>query len=191
MRRMRATRKSRPSRRHSLFLDSSTRHGGCSAAFSLDPLRYREARCSAPDIRVSFPTTEKQWERGADRSAISEVHFFVHEKNLAAVSEVFKRMFEAGTPNSDGELPRIELAESSEVIEALLANSNAYPVRIPRLELEFPQTWELVKCAEKYQVSRLGMVCTVGSENRELTPTPGRPSARCRQRCIRVREENH
>ncbi|ORY75385.1 hypothetical protein BCR35DRAFT_353678, partial [Leucosporidium creatinivorum] len=80
------------------------------------------------------------------------VPFAVHRKGLGGGSEVFKSMFETCGAPSAGQRPQIDLTESSAVLEKLLPY--VYPGIVPPLVLDFPDSWNLLVVADKYEIDR-------------------------------------
>lgn len=72
----------------------------------------------------------------------------MHKKRLGASSIVFEDMFEIGSGGGVAEVP---VAESSEVLEAVLPY--CYPVRNPAFDLTRPCAVDVIRTFDKYDVS--------------------------------------
>lgn len=79
----------------------------------------------------------------------SSVHFLVHRKKLEASSQIFEDMFETGKLSAGEQRARVELAETADVLEALLPFCYSAPV--PAVQL-IDEVWGVIRAAEKYQV---------------------------------------
>jgi hypothetical protein len=78
----------------------------------------------------------------------------VHRLYLEAASPVFKAMFDIGRATAgDGELPKVDLKETSAVLEVALPY--VYPGRVDpfKLSCSNKESWDVIAVFDKHEVS--------------------------------------
>ncbi|KAL8287294.1 hypothetical protein RQP46_003746 [Phenoliferia psychrophenolica] len=113
---------------------------------------------AAPDKRAAaaLPLSDNFQAGDADLEVHSSdgIAFRVHKANLLASSKTFADMFDATSEAvEDGELPTIELTESSATLERILPY--CYPRPVAPWELDLPSgDLELFGALDKYEIWR-------------------------------------